>query len=91
MLKISEEYHKPIWNTEEHVYQKGFDCEISLMQAFNQNSLVSGVTKIVNCYLVASVYPLEPYPEDPALLIANSPWSGHYAVREVLWGYAQCL
>ena len=88
VLKISEEYSKPIWNTEEHVYKKGFDCEISLVQAFNQNFLFSGVTKIVNWYLVASVYPLEPYPEDPALLIANSPWSGHYAVREVLWGYA---
>ncbi len=88
VLKIAEEYHKPIWNTEEHIYKKGFDCEISLVQAFNQNYLVSGVTKIVSWYLVASVYPLEPYPEDPALMIANSPWSGHYAVREVLWGYA---
>ena len=37
------------------------------MEAFNQNFLASGVTKIVNWYLVASVYPLEPYPEDPAL------------------------
>jgi galactosylceramidase len=88
VLKIAGEYNKPIWNTEEHVYKKGFDCEISLVQAFNQNFLVSGVTKIVNWYLVASVYPLEPYPEDPALMIANSPWSGHFSTREVLWGYA---
>ena len=88
VLKLAEEFNKPIWNTEEHVYKKGFDCEISLVKAFNENFLVSGVTKIVNWYLVGSVYPLEPYSEDPAAMIANSPWSGFYRTREVLWGYA---
>ena len=86
--KLAEALNKPIWNTEEHVYKKGFDCEISLVKAFNENFLDSGVTKIVNWYLVGSVYPMEPYPEDPAAMIANSPWSGHYHTREVLWGYA---
>jgi galactosylceramidase len=88
VLKLAEEFNKPIWNSEEHVYKKGFDCEISLVKAFNDNFLVSGVTKIVNWYLVGSVYPVEPYPEDPAAMIANSPWSGFYRTREVLWGYA---
>jgi galactosylceramidase len=46
------------------------------------------MTKIVNWYLVGSVYPTEPFPEEPAALIANSPWSGFYRPREVLWGYA---
>ena len=86
--KLADTYDKPIWNSEEHVYKKGFDCEISLVQAFNENFILSGVTKIVNWYLVGSVYPMEPYPETPAAMIANSPWSGHYRTREVLWGYA---
>ena len=86
--ELAVKYDKPIWNTEEHVYKKGFDCEISLVQAFNENFLHSGVTKIVNWYLVGSVYPLESYSEDPAAMIANSPWSGNYRTREVLWGYA---
>jgi galactosylceramidase len=88
VLKLATEFNKPIWNSEEHVYKKGFDCEISLVKAFNDNFLVSGVTKIVNWYLVGSVYPVEPYSEDPAAMIANSPWSGFYRTREVLWGYA---
>ena len=88
VLKLAEEFDKPIWNSEEHVYKKGFDCEISLVKAFNDNFLVSGVTKIVNWYLVGSVYPMESYSEDPAAMIANSPWSGYYHTREVLWGYA---
>jgi galactosylceramidase len=86
--KLAASMDKPIWNTEEHVYKKGFDCEISMVQAFNENFLHSGVTKIVSWYLVGSVYPMEPYPETPAAMIANSPWSGHYSTREVLWGYA---
>jgi galactosylceramidase len=88
VLKLAEEYNKPIWNTEEHVYKKGFDCEISMVQAFNENFLNSGVTKIVSWYLVGSVYPMESYSFDPAAMIANSPWSGNYFPREVLWGYA---
>jgi galactosylceramidase len=86
--QLAEALNKPIWNTEEHVYKKGFDCEISLVNAFNENFIRSGATKIVNWYLVGSVYPMESYSEDPAAMIANSPWSGYYHTREVLWGYA---
>lgn len=86
--QISRQMHKPIWDTEEHVYKDGYDCEISLVQAFNQNYLQSGVTQITNWYLVGSVYNNEPYPVQPNMLVANSPWSGSYTVRPVLWGYA---
>jgi len=88
VLKLAQDMGKPIWNSEEHVYKKGFDCEISMVQAFNNNFLRSGVTKITAWYLVGSVYPMESYSEDPAAMIANSPWSGTYHTREVLWGYA---
>jgi galactosylceramidase len=88
VIKLADELDKPIWNTEEHVYKKGFDCEISLVEAYNNNFIRSGATKIVNWYLVGSVYPMECYSEEPAAMIANSPWSGSYHTREVLWGYA---
>jgi galactosylceramidase len=83
-----ERMNKPIWNTEEHVYLKGFDCAISIVKAFNENYIRSGATKVVNWYDIAGVYPIEPYSEDPAMVLARSPWSGHYQVREALWGYA---
>jgi galactosylceramidase len=86
--KLSDSLNKPIWNTEEHTYKDGFDCEISLVKSFNENFIISGATKIVNWYLVGSVYPTESYSETPAAMIANSPWSGFYRTREVLWGYA---
>ena len=79
---------KPIWNTEDHVYLKGFDCLIGIVECFNDNFIKSGATKVVNWYDIAGVYPMEPYSEDPAAILAREPWSGHYRVREALWGYA---
>ncbi|MEU5872180.1 galactosylceramidase [Glycomyces sp. NPDC047369] len=79
---------KPIWNTEDHVYRSGFDCLIGIVECFNENYLRSGATKTVLWYDVAGVYPVEPYAVDPAMILAHEPWSGHYEVREALWGYA---
>ena len=79
---------KPIWNSEDHVYLKGYNCLISIVKCFNENYIVSGATRVINWYDIAGVYPLEPYSQDPAMLLAREPWSGHYSVREALWGYA---
>ena len=86
--EIIESLGKPIWNSEDHVYRKGFDCLISIVKCFNENYIVSGATKVVNWYDIAGVYPMEPYSLDPPMLLAWEPWSGHYEVRESLWGYA---
>jgi len=86
--EMAAKMNKPIWNSEEHIYLKGFDCAISIVKAFNDNYIQSGATKIVNWYDIAGLYPMEPYSEDPSMLVANSPWSGHYRVRQALWGYA---
>ncbi|SDU27775.1 galactosylceramidase [Verrucomicrobium sp. GAS474] len=85
---LADRLGKPIWNSEEHVYKKGFDCEISIVQAMNENFIISGATKVMFWYDVAGVYPMEPYSEDPSMLLARSPWSGHYEIREALWAYA---
>jgi galactosylceramidase len=86
--QLSLSMKKPIWDTEEHIYKDGYDCEILLVKAFNLNFIDSGATKIVNWYLVDSLYGVEGFKKLPGMLIADSPWSGHYSVREVLWGYA---
>lgn len=86
--KMAEDMGKPIWNSEDHVYLPGFDCLISIVKCFNQNYIVSGATKVVNWYDIGATYPLEPYSKEPPMLLAQEPWSGHYDVREALWGYA---
>lgn len=84
----AERLGKPIWNSEDHIYLKGFDCLITLVKCFNQNFIQNGVTKIINWYDIAGTYPMEPYSEDPPVIHAYEPWSGHYRVRQALWGYA---
>lgn len=85
---LVESLGKPIWNSEDHVYKRGFDVLISIVECFNKNYIESGVTKIVNWYDIAGMYPMEPYSCDPATILAREPWSGNYTVREALWGYA---
>lgn len=85
--QLAAKLNKPIWNTEEHVYKAGFDCEISLVQVFNQNYIQNDVTKVVCWYLISSFYPIEPY-HNVTVMVADSPWSGHYVVNPALWAYA---
>ena len=86
--KMAEEMDKPIWNSEDHNYKKGYDCLITIVKCFNENYIVSGATKVINWYDIGVTYPLEPYSQDPPMLLAQEPWSGHYSIREALWGYA---
>lgn len=93
--ELAERLGKPIWNTEEHVYtdqdhtyDNHFDCAIGYVHQFNDNYIISGVTKVVYWYLVGSMYSVEPYAEQPAAMMADSPWSGHYDIKPALWAYA---
>jgi galactosylceramidase len=88
-------FNKPIWNTEEHVYngegrfyRDDYDCALAAVHLFNEDFISRGATKIVNWYLVGSTYPTEPYADQPPALIARSPWSGHYSIKPILWSYA---
>jgi galactosylceramidase len=90
-----EQVGKPIWNTEEHVYngegrfyKDDFTCALGAVHLFNDDFISRGATKIVNWYLAGSIYAIEPYADQPAALIVRSPWSGHYAIKPIIWSYA---
>ena len=78
---------KPIWDTEEHVYEHGFQCEMDVTRAYLQNYIQSGITKTIYWYLISAFYPVEPY-YDITLGVASTPWSGAYTINDALWGYA---
>jgi galactosylceramidase len=48
--EMAAKLDKPIWNTEDPLYLKDFDCTISIVKCFNGNFIRSGATKIVNWY-----------------------------------------
>jgi galactosylceramidase len=78
---------KPIWDTEEHVYEQGFQCEIDIVKAFNFNYVNSKITKTIFWYLITSYYSSENF-YNQTVGIASSPWSGSYTISPALWGYA---
>jgi galactosylceramidase len=78
---------KPIWDTEEHVYEHGFQCAIDIVSAFNFNYVNSKITKTIYWYLVTAFYSNEPF-YDVTMAVASSPWSGNYTINPALWGYA---
>jgi galactosylceramidase len=93
--ETAERLGKPIWDTEEHVYNEGenhyrdeFACALGAVHLFNANYIEDGATKIVNWYLCGSTYPIEPYYDQPPALFASSPWSGHYTLKPIIWSYA---
>ena len=86
---------KPTWDTEEHVYDgdnrhygDDWAAAIGALHLFNDNFISVGATKVVNWYLVGSTYGIEPYADQPPAMIARSPWSGHYALKPIMWAYA---
>ena len=87
--------HKTVWNTEDHVYNAdgafypdAYSCALGAVHRFNINYIDHDATKIVNWYLVGSTYGIEPYADQPPAMFANSPWSGHYALKPIIWAYA---
>ena len=78
---------KPLWNTELHNYVNGFEGEISLVEAFNEDYIQTKITRITTWNLCWSYYPISSYP-NVGMIRANTPWSGHFEVLPVLWGYA---
>jgi len=78
---------KPIWDTEEHVYEHGFQCALDIVGAFNFNYVNSKITKTIYWYLITAFYSNEPFYDD-TMAVASSPWSGAYTINPALWGYA---
>jgi galactosylceramidase len=78
---------KAIWDTEEHVYEHGFQCEMDITRAYLQNYVQSGITKTIYWYLITAFYPVESF-YDVTTGVASTPWSGAYTINDALWAYA---
>ena len=79
---------KPIWDTEEHVYQDGFPSAINKVRACNENYIDNKVTSTVFWHLISAFYQIEGWYGKHAMVIASAPWSGNYTVMPELWGHA---
>lgn len=87
VIAAAQDAGKPIWDTEEHVYEVGFQCEMDITRAYLQNYTQSRITKTIYWYLITSFYPIEAF-YDVTMALASTPWSGAYTIHDALWAYA---
>lgn len=79
---------KPIWDTEEHVYQDGFGGAINKVMACNENYIDNKITSTVFWHLISAFYRIENWYGKHAMATASSPWSGSYTLLPELWAHA---
>ena len=79
---------KPIWDTEEHVYQAGYPGCINKVEASNENYIDNKITSTVFWHLITAYYRAEGFYGKHAMAIADEPWSGNYTIQPELWGHA---
>ncbi len=77
----------PIWTSEGG--SQNYDCgALALARGLNREYIDSRITAMINWSVVCAWYPDLPY-WGAGLMLADEPWSGHYAVGKSIWAVAQ--
>ena len=76
----------PLWDSEDtYLIYPGPPAAV-LAKQLNRNYILGRMTKLVHCTVAAAFPEFFPYKE--ALVMATSPWTGHYEISPALWGIA---
>ena len=78
---------KPIWSTEDGPWQGDWNGAKGIIKALVRNYIEAKMTKTIIWSLITSYYDILSLPNS-GLMVANSPWSGHYEVSPALWAMA---
>jgi galactosylceramidase len=81
---------KPLWDTEDAEYGHPWGRAKNFARMYNRNYIIGRMTKTIVCTAITSLYEnLAPFNvdiwNDPGLMKANTPWSGHYEVPPAIW------
>lgn len=84
---------KPLWCSEAAIYGEPWGRAKNLVRMYNRNYIIGRMTKTVMCTPITSLFEnLVPFNvdmwNDPGLMKANTPWSGHYIVPAGIWATA---
>eukprot|EP00928_Gymnodinium_smaydae_P066647 TRINITY_DN49621_c0_g1_i1.p1 TRINITY_DN49621_c0_g1~~TRINITY_DN49621_c0_g1_i1.p1 ORF type:complete len:812 (-),score=82.98 TRINITY_DN49621_c0_g1_i1:457-2892(-) len=92
---------KPMWSTEQHIGEKGlggndtypslpswdYSAALGVAKVLNQGYIEANQTSTLIWTAVYSWYDYLVY-AGKGLLVANTPWSGHYMVPDTVWAVA---
>ena len=81
---------KPLWSSEEARYGQPWGRAKNFARLYNRNYIMGRMTKTIVCTPITSLFEnLVPFNvdiwNDPGLMKANTPWSGHYKVPPAIW------
>jgi hypothetical protein len=75
--------NRPLWGSE--IGWQGYDGgAANLAQIYNDDHIDLGLTAFINWSTIWAVLPGLPY-DGSGLMLADEPWSGHYAIGRSLW------
>ncbi|MBK0383624.1 hypothetical protein I5M32_11710 [Pedobacter sp. SD-b] len=77
---------KPVWSGESHFYGTNWYSAASWARSY-RSYIVGGITKIINWSLISSYHDYLVVPHS-GIMVANTPWSGHYDVLASIWALA---
>ena len=77
----------PLWSSEDGPWRGDWTGAKTLAKIYNKNYINGKMTKTIIWSLVTSYYENLPLPNS-GVMIANTPWSGHYQVQPAVWATA---
>ena len=85
--EIAQKSNKPIHNSESGPWKGDWDGFEYLIKLYNRSYIVGKVTNIITWSLITSYFDNLSLPNS-GLMIAKTPWSGHYEVQPAIWAAA---
>ena len=84
---LAQQSGKPLWASEAGPWRGDWKGAEELAKIYNRNYIEGKMTKTEIWSPISSYYDNLPLP-DSGLMMANTPWSGHYDVQPALWATA---
>lgn len=82
----AKKINKPIWSGESHFYGSNWYSASSWARAY-RSYINGGITKVINWSIISSYHDYLVVPRS-GIMLANTPWSGHYEVLASIWALA---